>query len=1009
VTRFASAVATLLALAGAGAAPRAAAQQDDDAAGDRDVAARHKDSYPRLPSACTLASPVNERYAPGGTVLDGDRLALAFLVWEPAGGDQVALAEVLPGMAPRVVLLTTTPGECFWPQVAAPSPSELLVVFVRQQGGVPELVFVRRDGKGIGPVRPLAKLVGCLSRPALAVRGGKCWIAFENRGEPVGGRAGSDVWLAPLEGDRLGAPVRAGDGRFGDLEPALAVASDGALWLAWTQWQGRDFEVVARRFDPESRALGPVVAVSADPLADDFHPSLAVGGDGRVWLAWDVLDDPRRGRSSPNLAGEEHRGREASLALACVDGGSVEELVVPEGAQPPLPEGTRLSWSGALPRLALDPAGRLLLAQRYFEPEDGAGPPHTYPILYRALGADGWSDAAFVTGSEGEIEEPLLAAGASGAWIVGSADDRVKQKQNQLRWIGRVVPPAYASALEARHWNLAGGFGPSRLQFAFVPFGPREKGGPPAVRARAPGSRPARVSAAAKDGARLDPLGAPDADPILNGSVHEPLAPASGGAPLFLYYGDLHRHSNSSRCLEGLEARPLDRYVFAREAWHDDFFALTDHPGQTDPLQAWKGCKLVDLAHSPELCVLQGFEWSNPVTGHQNVIFRRRTDLLAATTNEFASPEQLWSRLDPRDAITIPHHPGHAKMGMDWSHFDARFVRVVEVFQSSRGSYEFEGCFRMAESAGSDGNFVQDALDAGREFGLIASSDHGNGEAYAVALAERLDRDAIFAALRDRRTFASTTKGLVVDFRRDGELMGRAVKAGGPGRFTLDVHGTRALSEVVIFRNGEVVHALGRRPKVPLAAASGAPDGAAAPSPVRLRLQWFIEADERTSARRVRLAVASGLVRVARGVATADPERQHLHADADGPLEAILSSPAAPGNYRRVVALEFDVAAAPDAALTLEIDGQPTPTTLRALAEGKLGGKAAAGPWTLAPVSADGADPVALEPGLGVDRLHDEWVDPAPPPPTEHAWYYARVVDAAGETSWSSPIFVEPK
>jgi len=1008
--RLPAVVATLVALAVSGAAARAApraacATQEDDAAGERDVAARPKESYPRLPAACSLASPRHERYAPGGVVVAGDRLALAFLVWDPAAGDQVALAEVEPGLAPRVALVTTAPGECFWPQAVAPSATELLVVFVRQQKGVAELAFVRRDAQGIGAVVPLVKLVGCLSRPALAVRGGKAWLAFENRHAPEGAHPGSDVWLAPLEGDRLGAPVRVGDGRFGDLQPALAAAPDGALWIAWTQWQGRDFEVVARRFDPEKGELGAVLSVSADPRTDDFHPALAVGGDGRVWLAWDVLDDPRRGRSWPKLPGEEHRGREASLALACLDGGRVLDLVAPAGATPVLPEGTRLLWSGALPRFAFDPAGRLLLAQRYFEPEEGAGPPHSYPLLFRTLGADGWSDAALVTGSEGEIEEPLLAAGASGAWIVGAADDRVKQRQNTLRWFPRGAAPPYAAPLDARGFHLAGGFGPARLQFAFVPHGAREQGGPPAVRERTPATRPERASALGKDGLRVDPLGAPDADPVLSGGVHEALAPAAGSAPLFLYYGDLHRHSNASRCLEGLEARPLDRYVFAREAWHDDFFALTDHPGQTDPLQAWNGCKLVDLAHSPELCVLQGFEWSNLATGHQNVIFRRRTDLLAATGGDYATADLLWSQLDPRDAITIPHHPGHAKMGTDWSRFDPRFVRVVELFQSSRSSYEFEGCFRMAESAGSDGNFVQDALNEGLQFGLIASSDHGNGEAYAVALAERLDRDAIFDALRDRRTFASTTKGLVVDFRRDGVLMGRAVKAGGPGRFTLDVHGTRKLAEVVIFRDGAVVHALGRKSRAaPLAAST-----AGGTSAVRLRLQWWIAADERTSARRVRLAAPAGSVRVARGNPAADPERQHLKADADGPREATLSSPAAEENYRRVVLLEFDVAAAPDEPLTLEIDGQPAATTLRALSESKLGGQAVAGPWTLAPAADGGAERVELDPGLGVDRLHDEWTDPTPPPPTEHAWYYARVVDAAGEMSWSSPIFVEPK
>jgi len=39
----------------------------------------------------------------------------------------------------------------------------------------------------------------------------------------------------------------------------------------------------------------------------------------------------------------------------------------------------------------------------------------------------------------------------------------------------------------------------------------------------------------------------------------------------------------------------------------------------------------------------------------------------------------------------------------------------------------------------------------GHRFGLIASSDHGHGASYVGAYAERLDRAAVFDALRQRR------------------------------------------------------------------------------------------------------------------------------------------------------------------------------------------------------------------------------------------------------------------
>jgi len=127
------------------------------------------------------------------------------------------------------------------------------------------------------------------------------------------------------------------------------------------------------------RAARSRVDVSDDPGTDDFHPALAVGADGRVWLAWDVLDDPRRGRSRRRLRARKMRGRESSLALACIENGKVRELVVPDDAQPPLAEGTLLSWSGrtAAASPSIRPGGWCSCTV-YFEPEEGAGPPHSY-------------------------------------------------------------------------------------------------------------------------------------------------------------------------------------------------------------------------------------------------------------------------------------------------------------------------------------------------------------------------------------------------------------------------------------------------------------------------------------------------------------------------------------------------------------------------------------------------------------------------------------------------------
>jgi hypothetical protein len=157
----------------------------------------------------------------------------------------------------------------------------------------------------------------------------------------------------------------------------------------------------------------------------------------------------------------------------------------------------------------------------------------------------------------------------------------------------------------------------------------------------------------------------------------------------------------------------------------------------------------------------------------------------------------------------------------------------------------------------------------------------------------------------------------------------------------------------------------------------------------------------------VRLAVEGGTVRLVPPKRPAASEGARLRVDADGPHEAKVSSPGGEENYRRVVNVRFLVDAPPAAPLTLDVDGHLLTTSLAALAQERLVGDGDCGTWVLAPAAGGDEDPVELDPGLGVTDLHDEWVDPKPP--AQHAWYYVRVVDVAGEISWSSPIFVSPE
>ena len=507
--------------------------------------------------------------------------------------------------------------------------------------------------------------------------------------------------------------------------------------------------------------------------------------------------------------------------------------------------------------------------------------------------------------------------------------------------------------------------------------------------AATPGAGFRFTAAATRDDPRPHPLGDPDRDPILNGTAHHSIQ--QGDRTFQVYWGDLHRHSHVSRCTRGQEPGPALNHEMGRDFFLYDFLALTDHAGQFTPFQFWQQSKMLDLYAAPGFCTLQGYEWANQDDGHQNVILRGRLDQVTSTSERaLRSPQGLWSTLRRDGAITIPHHTAHAQMSYHWHNFDPHFLRLVEVFQASRGSYEFAGCYQAGRSATAAGSFAHDGLNQGHRFGLIASSDHGNGTSYAAVLAESLDRENLFEALRARRTYGSTTKGMLVDFRVNDRLMGEALRTTKAPSIDVRAQGMAELAEVVVYRNGEVLRAFNRPDRIipreqqfPVEMVPG-PDWRADQD---LAIRLSIDAGKFSP--RIRMGRANPgpawfSLRRGQGALWKCPDR-HL------------------GNYP-AHARHVSLAANTTGQLTIE---GPEGTREVVLAEVldqdiPLIGEGEAG----LSLRIHGGRDLTVDPthGMGQERFEASFVDDAAP--TGDSWYSLRVIQTDGEVAWSSPVFV---
>jgi hypothetical protein len=272
--------------------------------------------------------------------------------------------------------------------------------------------------------------------------------------------------------------------------------------------------------------------------------------------------------------------------------------------------------------------------------------------------------------------------------------------------------------------------------------------------------------------------------------------------------------------------------------------------------------------HAPgEFVTLLGYEWTKQpnVGGHVNVYFdgvdeAELFDSLARETNTY---EALWSRLrtwrneHPGDVVTVPHHPAEAMYPFDFSavDYDDDLAPLVEVYSqwgsSERPSVEGNR-FPLAMGQGeveAKGHYVQDALRLGYRVGLVASADyHGphpghsliHADPHLPSLSEWLDdgvgwsnvwrvwnepsypgglqafsapeltREAIFDALRSRRTYGTTQPHrILVDFSVEGVAVGEddstvtVESRSAPREVRVSVAGTAPLSRVRVVKNNQ--------------------------------------------------------------------------------------------------------------------------------------------------------------------------------------------------------------
>ncbi|MDQ1537020.1 MAG: hypothetical protein QOE58_1413, partial [Actinomycetota bacterium] len=902
------------------------------------------------------------------------RVLHVWIEWQVDVGERVfaALADS-PTAEATPFALNTDPSDCFRPSAAFDANGVPWVCYGRSEDGGVDVWAHRFDGEaGWGP----AERVSSTGHPSfnqeiVAHQDGTVEVVWQG---PSG--SGFGIWSRRWRNGEWDDARLASAGASGNSwDPAVVARPDGGSTYAWSEYVDGSYRVVICTADGTG-ALGPVIPLSS---GTDYalHPSLAVTPDGGIWCAFDLIAVHGHGGSGPTRLRAASELDEAPHIAGIRDSGdSVPPELLPEvtaslrvvhvvgdalfEATGVLAEGLDVV-PGGLPRLAADASGGITVAYRVHR----RLPLMTYywEVAAQTLGPDGWSKPVTFSNSDGTLEEVAVVPVADGVLVTWQTDGRLERSLTWTEGFGGRECPKLLEHLGSVVWHGLHGVGAIRSSVIAASSGPASASTPIAI-VESNDRRESRGWAA-----KESPRYRTEVD----------------GAELTLYWGDLHRHSLVSRCTSGDEPSLEDFYRYGWDVCDYDFWAVTDHSENSSEYQWWSIQKVADLFRVDDRFVpLYGFEWTGN-TGHQNVIYgseERGAPIYSSFAAGSQTPDELWASLRRHPdypAITIPHHPGSAMVPYDWDYYDSEYLRLVEVFQACRGNYEQQGCFRQYSDGTLDGTFVLDGLRRGHRFGLIASSDHGNGASYVGAFAQRLNRQGVFEALQERRVFGATTRDVIVDVRVAGAFMGSEIKYDGPVEIEVFAQGFRDLARIELVRNGETIQSL--EPELDL------PDGW-----VQLPLRVEFGQNDVTTD-------WSGRVRVEGGEIVQTPfwGPEVVAASKDEVSWAASTHTFGEPYGSQRGGLEMTLVGPPDAIVVLETSQGSARVALGKLLTDVVEVPGSEGGRLLLQRGTGGLT------SLGGTEQRLTWTDD----PDSSAYYYVRVIQIDGEMAWSSPVWVD--
>lgn len=721
----------------------------------------------------------------------------------------------------------------------------------KQTSGAPVVVWVATS--------PDTNQAGRFDEVAVSARGAGGWGTPQIVGGPAAAIFTPEVvcdtdlgrWIVWAEHDGTDSQIRVrrdseaqswqfsfGDPAQPDLEPSICADTSGGVLVVWQGWRSGNYEILFRHGDENGFSSEQVISESGN---SDREPEI-VWGDGQAWIVWSSYRNP-----AYNLICRRYNGTTLTSPVALTTSYRARNLhpqIAWDGVNHVLwyvMMWVNQAWLGInqheFPGLydTGSPRVRAYNGTTIFVPS-GLDSNDRYPLA--PMEALGYQRFDF----SGTPNPDRYGEGLGVVALPGGRVEVIHKQDGMLTELG--AQNFYWSVTGTRYgggtWSAPGDFLELRSGFAGEDPGlvvagdslwvawSADKRSPPIQFGM---GNPNLFGHDANVVVRGVPCETSSAGPPALLSRGSAVAPAAavvpsrtpftindGGVAKTLYWGDNHRHSLGVSW-DAYSDPAYKQTIFYSLDWlGHDFISPSDHAERFSKAM-WAFVARASMIYDipGRLRVFPGYERAMRAGlggGDQNQMYRDPAQFTEASA---AYPENnnwhvMYAAQQGIDVLSVPHTPSQCGAIAKWHQLAggnpavlAPPLRMVEVYQAARDSFEYPGCPHETAfcTVSPDSGWVSLALALGMRVGLLAASDHTIVAGYIGVLAPSPSRDDIWTALHERHAFGASKNGRMnVDFRVGGALMGSEITTGASPTISIYVKANSPLAFIEVNKNG---------------------------------------------------------------------------------------------------------------------------------------------------------------------------------------------------------------